>query len=67
MTPNVLFYQLLVVALMLICLLIHVWDLSSRSPASQRPFKPAKPQRKRAKAPKPFTEYSHKPSKRVYS
>src|SRR5262249_16565195 len=61
MTPNVLFYQLLVVALVLICLLMHVWGPSSRSPASQRPFKPAKPRRKRAKAPKPFTGYIHKP------
>jgi len=61
MTPNILFEQLLVVALVLICLLMHVWGPSSRSPASQRPFKPAKPRRKRAKAPKPFTGYIHKP------
>jgi IS1 family transposase len=61
MTPNVLFYQLLVVALVLICLLSHVWGPSSRSPASQRPCKPANPQRKRAKEPKPFIGYIHKP------
>src|SRR5499433_1278695 len=61
MTPNVLFSQLLVVALVLICLLMHVWGPSSRSPASQRPFKPAKPRRKRAKDPKPFTGYIYKP------
>jgi hypothetical protein len=29
MTPNVLFEQLLVVALVLICLLMHVWGPSS--------------------------------------
>src|SRR5262245_15747041 len=61
MTPNVLFEQLLVVALVLICLLMHVWGPSSRSPAFQGPFKPPKPRRKRAKDPKPFTGYIHKP------
>jgi hypothetical protein len=61
MTPNVLFEQLLIVALVLICLLMHVWGPSSRSPACQRPFKPAKPRRKRAKDPKPFTGYIPKP------
>src|SRR5262245_18321365 len=60
MTPNVLFEQLLVVALVLICLLMHVWGPSSRSSASQRPFKPAKPRHKRAKAHKPLTRYYHK-------
>src|SRR5215468_10143468 len=61
MTPNVLFEQLLVVALVLISLLMHVWGPSFRSPASQRPFKPAQPRRTWAKAPKPFTGYPHKP------
>jgi transposase-like protein len=61
MTLNVVFYQLLVVALVLICLLLHVWCPAPRSPASQMPLKPAKPRRKRAAEPKPFTGYIHKP------
>src|SRR5262252_3282659 len=61
MTPNVVFEQLLVVALVLICLLMHVWGPSARSPASQRPCKPAQPRRTRAKDPKPFTGYIPKP------
>ena len=61
MTPDVLFYQLLVVALVLICLLVHICCPDSRSPASQMPRKPANPRRKRAKEPKPFTGYIHKP------
>ena len=61
MTPNRLFYQLLVVALALICLLIYTWWPAPRSPASQMPLKPAKPVRKWAKEPKSFTGYIHKP------
>ena len=61
MTPNLLLYQLLVVALVLICFLIHVWWPDPRRPASQMPLKPAKPRRKRSKEPKPFTGYIHQP------
>jgi len=61
MVPNVLFYQLLLVALVLICFMIHVgWPDPSRATPPQ-PLKPDKPQRKRAKAPKPCTGYLHKP------
>jgi IS1 family transposase len=61
MVPNVLFYQLLLVALVLSCLIIHVWwpDTSRATPAT--PLKPNKPRRKRSKEPKPFTGYIHKP------
>ena len=61
MVPNVLFYQLLLVALALSCLLIHVWwpDASRATPAT--PLKPNKPRRTRSKEPKPFTGYIHKP------
>ena len=61
MVPNVLFYQLLLVALVLSCLIIHVWwpDASRATPAT--PLKPNKPRRKRSKEPKPFTGYIHKP------
>jgi transposase-like protein len=61
MTPNLLFYQLLLAALVLLCLIIHVWWSDPRCPASQRPLKPDKPRRKRSKEPKPFAGFIHKP------
>ena len=61
MTPNVLFYQLLLVALVLICLIIHVWWPDGSRPVSQPPLEPDKPRRKHSKEPKPFTGYLHKP------
>jgi hypothetical protein len=61
MTPNMLFYQLLLAALVLICPIIHVWWPDPQRPASQRPIEPAKPRRKRSKEPKPFTGYILKP------
>jgi transposase-like protein len=61
MTLNLLFYQLLVVTLVLICFLIHVWWPDPRRPVSQMAIKSDKPQRKRSKEPKPFTGYIHKP------
>jgi len=61
MVPNVLFYQLLLVALVLICLLIHVgWPDPSRA-TPPRPIKPDQLRPKRSKEPKPFTGYIHKP------
>lgn len=61
MVPNTLFYQLLLVALVLICLLVHVWWPDPPGPTPQSPFKPDKPRRKRSKEPKPFAGYIHKP------
>ena len=61
MVPNVLFYQLLLVALVLSCLLIHVWWPDHPGPPPQSPLKPSKPRRKRSTEPKPFTGYIHKP------
>jgi IS1 family transposase/transposase-like protein len=61
MVPNVLFYQLLLVALVLICFMIHVWWPDPSRATPPQPLKPDKPQRKRAKEPKPFTGYLHKP------
>ena len=54
MAPNLLLYQLLVVALVLICLLIHVGWPASPSGASKTSLEPDKPRRKRSKDPKPF-------------
>ncbi len=61
MVPNPLFYQLLFVSLVLICIMLHVWwpDSSKATPA--RPYKSDQPRRQRAKEPKPFTGYIHKP------
>jgi IS1 family transposase len=61
MVPNALFYQLLLVALVLMCLLIHVWWPAHPGPPPQLPLEPSKPRRKRSKEPKPFTGYIHKP------
>jgi hypothetical protein len=61
MTPNLVFYQLLVVSLVLICLVIHVWWPDPPRPIPQTIHKSRKPRRKCSKAPKPFTGYLHKP------
>ena len=58
MVPNLLFYQLLLVALVLICIMVHVWWPDHPTPT---PLKPDKPRHKRSKGPKPFTGYLHKP------
>jgi len=61
MVPNLLFYQLLLVALVLICILVHVWWPDRPNVTPQTPRKPGKPRRKRSKELKPFTGYIHKP------
>ena len=61
MAPNLLFYQLLLVALVLICLVIHVWWPDHPRATSHRHLKPDKPRRTRSKAPKPFTGFIHQP------
>jgi hypothetical protein len=61
MTPNTLFYQLLLAALVLICLLIHVWWPDPLRTTSHTQLKPNKPRRKRSKELNPFAGYIHKP------
>src|SRR5215510_10041200 len=61
MAPNVLFYQLLFAALVLVCLIIHVWWPDPLRAAPPPPIKPLKPRRKRSKEPTPFTGYIHQP------
>jgi hypothetical protein len=61
MAPNLLLYQLLLVALVLICLLIHVGWPDNPSATSKTVLQPDKPQRKRSTEPKPFTGLIHKP------
>src|SRR5215831_12868508 len=61
MIPNPLFYQILLIALVLISLMIHVWWLDSSKATPTRPYKPDQPRRKRSKELKPFTGYIHQP------
>jgi hypothetical protein len=61
MAPNVLFYQLLLVALVLICIMVHVGWPDHPTPPLQSSLKPDQPHHKRSKEPKPFTGYIHKP------
>ena len=61
MAPNLLLYQLLLVALVLICFIIHVWWPDDLHVTLQMPRKPDTPCRKRSKEPKPFTGFLHKP------
>ena len=61
MAQHLLFYQLLLIALVVICLLIHVRWLDTPSATLYRPLKLDKPRRKRSKALKPFPGLLHKP------
>lgn len=61
MAPNVLFYQLLLVALVLLCLIMHFWWPDNPRAALQTPLQSDKPRRKRSNEPKPFTGFLHKP------
>jgi IS1 family transposase len=61
MAPNQLFYQLLVVALVLICLLIHIGLPDKPLPMPQPPLASNKRRRTRSKEPKPFPGLIHKP------
>jgi hypothetical protein len=53
MAPNLLLYHLILVALVLICLLIHVGWPDNPSATSKTSLKLDKPRRQRSKAPKP--------------
>ena len=61
MVPNPLFYQLLMVALILICLLIHVGVPDKPLPLPQPPLEPHKRRRTRSKESKPFPGLMHQP------
>jgi hypothetical protein len=61
MASNALFYQLLFAALVLVCLIIHVWWPDPLRAAPPPPVEPLKPRRKCSKEPTPFTGYIHKP------
>ena len=61
MAPNPLLYQLLLVALVLICLLIHVWWRDAPSASPPTTLTPDPPRRKRSTEPKPFPGFIHIP------
>jgi transposase-like protein/IS1 family transposase len=61
MTPNLLFCQLLLVALVLICLLIHVGWPNDPLCVPKTPSKPNQRQGKCSKEPRPFTGFILKP------
>ena len=61
MAPNLLLYQLLVVALLLISLLVHGWWPDKLRGMPQPPLASPKPRRKRSKDPKPVPGLIPKP------
>jgi transposase-like protein/IS1 family transposase len=61
LVPNLLFYTLLLIALVLIYLFIVLWCTNDPKTASATLTKPHKPRRKRSKEPKPFAGLIHKP------
>jgi hypothetical protein len=61
MVPNIWFYQLLVVALVVICLLIYVWWPDALNASPPTALSPAPPRRKRSTEPKPFPGFLHQP------
>jgi hypothetical protein len=61
MASNLLLYQLLLVALVLSCLLVHVGLLNDPPRAPKTPLQPNQRRRQRSKEPKPFTGFIHQP------
>jgi hypothetical protein len=61
MAPNLLLYPLLLVALVLMCLMVHVWWPGHPTPTPRTSLKPSTPRHTRSTEPKPFTGYLHKP------
>jgi len=61
MAPNLPFYQLLLVALVLICLMVHVWWPDHPNPTPRTLLKPSKPRRTLSNKPKPFIGLIHIP------
>jgi len=61
MASNPLFYQLLLITLVLICLLVHVGLQDDRPRVPKTPLEPKSRGRRRAKEPKPFAGLIQKP------
>ena len=61
MASTPLFYQLLLIALVLICLLIHVGLQDDPPHVSKTPLEPKPRRRRRSKEPKPFAGLIQQP------
>ena len=62
MAQNLVFSQLLWIALVLLCLLIPAWWPDTPRATLQRPLQPEKPRRTRSKEPTPLAGLIHQPS-----
>ena len=61
MIPHHVYYQLVILVLLWLCLMMsHLWP-SPTSGAPKTPTPPIKPQRRRSHEPKPFAGLTHKP------
>jgi hypothetical protein len=61
MIPHHVYYQLVILVLLWLCLMMsHLWP-SPTGGAPKPPTPPIKPQRRRSHAPKPFAGLTHKP------
>jgi IS1 family transposase len=61
MIPHLVYYQLVILVLLWLCVMLpHLWP-SSPGGASKTPANPMKPKRKRSSEPKPFAGLTHKP------
>src|SRR5713101_4144451 len=61
MVPDLFFYQLVLVALVWVCLMLHgVWP-SDCAPAHPTPSQPTPPRRQHSREPKPFADLTRKP------
>src|SRR5215470_15678463 len=61
MVPHLLFYQLLLVALVLVCLMMHVWWPNAPRAIPQTPRQLATPRRTCSQAPKHLPVFIHQP------
>src|SRR5262249_42714471 len=61
MIPHLVYYQLVILVLLWLCLMLpHLWP-SPPGGAPKTPTQPIRPQRTRSTEPKPFTGLTHKP------
>ena len=61
MIPHLVYYQLVILALLWLCLMLpHLW-LSPPGGALKAPTQPVRPKRKRSTEPKPFAGLTHEP------
>ena len=61
MVSHLFFYQLVLLALVWFCMMLHYSWPSNRTAEGQQPLQPIPPPRKHSKEPKPFAGLTHKP------